>query len=222
VSDIIVPSGPRERLESFVGRRLQTWAIAAVVGIVVVVALLLWRRSAPAAVVAPPAGAPASAVPATGTPAPVQSSPSGAIFVHVAGAVRRPGLYELVSGERVADAIDAANGPLRRADVDALNLAEVVTDGMQVYVVRRGEAPPAPPATGAVAGGASPATPGVVDLNIADLAALEAIPGIGPVKGAAILQHRDEIGSFDSVEQLLDVTGIGPATLEAIRPYVSV
>lgn len=199
------------------------WAIAAVVGIVVVVALLLWKRSAPAAVVAPPAEAPATAVPATGAPSPVQSSPSGAIFVHVAGAVRRPGLYQLASGARVADAIDAANGALRRADVDALNLAEVLTDGVQVYVVRRGEAPPAAsPATGAVAVGSPPGAPGVVDLNTADLAVLETIPGIGPVKGAAILQHRDEIGSFDSVEQLLDVTGIGPATLEAIRPYVSV
>jgi competence protein ComEA len=206
-----------------VGRRLQMWAVAAMVGIVVIVALLLWKRSAPAAVVAPPAEAPASAVPATAAPGPVQSSPSGSIFVHVAGAVRRPGLYELAPGARVADAIDAAKGPLRRADVDALNLAEVLTDGVQVYVVRRGEVPPsASPATGAVAAGASPAAPGVIDLNTADQAALEAIPGIGPVKGAAILQHRDQIGSFDSVEQLLDVTGIGPATLEAIRPYVSV
>jgi competence protein ComEA len=223
VSDIIVPSGPRERLESFVGRRLQTWAIAAVVGIVVVVALLLWRRSAPAAVVAPPAEAPAAEGPAAVAPAPVESSPSGPIFVHVAGAVRRPGLYELAPGARVADAIDAANGPLRRADVDALNLAEVLTDGVQVYVARRGETPPAESSpTASVAGGASPAAPSVVDVNTADQASLEAIPGIGPVKAAAILQHRDQIGSFDSVEQLLDVTGIGPATLEAIRPYVSV
>jgi competence protein ComEA len=199
------------------------WAIATVVGIVVIVALVLWKRSAPAAIVAPPAEAPASAVPATAAPAPVQSSPSGAIFVHVAGAVRRPGLYELAPGARVADAIDAANGPLRRADVDALNLAEVLTDGVQVYVVRRGEAPPATsPATDAAAAGATPAAPGLVDLNSADQAALETIPGIGPVKAAAILTHRDQIGSFDSVEQLLDVTGIGPATLEAIRPYVSV
>jgi competence protein ComEA len=194
------------------------WAIAAVVGVVVIVALLLWKRSAPAAVVAPPAVAPA-----TVAPVPVEDQPSGAIFVHVAGAVRRPGLYELASGARVADAIDAANGPLRRADVDALNLAEVLTDGVQVYVVRRGETPPAasvPTATEATS--ASPASEGVVDLNTADQAALETIPGIGPVKAAAILQHRDQIGSFDSPEQLLDVTGIGPATLEAIRPYVSV
>jgi competence protein ComEA len=198
------------------------WAIAAVVGIVVIVALLLWKRSAPAAVVAPPAEAPAAEGPAAVAPAPVESS-SAPIFVHVAGAVRRPGLYELAPGARVADAIDAANGPLRRADVDALNLAEVLTDGVQVYVARRGETPPAESsATASVGGGASPAAPGVVDVNTADQAALEAIPGIGPVKAAAILQHRDEIGSFDSVEQLLDVTGIGPATLEAIRPYVAV
>ena len=69
---------------------------------------------------------------------------------------------------------------------------------------------------------AASASPALVDLNEADQASLETIPGIGPVTATAILQHRAEIGAFESVEQLLDVTGIGPATLEALRPYVTV
>ncbi len=118
----------------------------------------------------------------------------------------------------MADAIEAARGARRSADVDSLNLAEVLADGMQVYVARRGEA-----SAGAapVAATATPGTP-VVNLNTADQAALETIPGIGPVKAGAILEYLEQIGSFDSVEQLLDVSGIGPATLEAITPYVSV
>jgi competence protein ComEA len=217
VSDIIVPRGPRERLESLAGRRLHTWAVAVVVGVAVVVAVVLWRRSSPP-VIAPPAEAPATPVPGA-----VEATPSAeaasTIFVHVAGAVRRPGLYELAPGARVADAIEAANGPLRAADVDSLNLAEILADGVQVYVARRGQAPPAAATPAPI--GSTPAS-SVVNLNTADQAALETIPGIGPVKAGAILQYREEIGSFQSVEQLLDVTGIGPATLEAITPYVSV
>jgi competence protein ComEA len=213
VSDIIVPRGPRNRLESIAGRRSQTWAVAAVVVVVALVAVVLWKRTAaPAAVIAPPARASAPPAPSAG-----KTPHAAAIFVHVAGAVRRPGLYELPLGARVADAIDAAGGAQPKADVDGLNLAEVVADGVQVYVARRGEnATPAAPAPGATP------SPAMVDVNTADQAALETIPGIGPVKATAILQYREEIGAFDSVEQLLDVTGIGPATLEAIRPYVSV
>jgi competence protein ComEA len=212
VSDIIVPRGPRNRLESIAGRRSQTWGVAAVVVVVALVAVVLWKRTAaPAAVIAPPAKASAPPAPAAG-----KTPHAAAIFVHVAGAVRRPGLYELPLGARVADAIAVAGGAQPKADVDGLNLAEVVADGVQVYVARRGEnAIPAP------APGATP-SPAMVDVNTADQAALETIPGIGPVKATAILQYREEIGAFDSVEQLLDVTGIGPATLEAIRPYVSV
>ena len=195
--------------------------LVAVVGAIVLGALVLWARGAPA-VVAPPAEAPhdgVAAAEALGATPPQ----GGVVLVHVAGAVRRPGLYELPSGARVADAIDSAGGPRRNADLDAVNLAQVVTDAMKVDIPARGQAVSAPPSPGATpslaVGGTAPA--GVVSLNSADLAALEAIPGIGPVKAGAILQYRDEVGGFSSVEELLDVTGIGPATLESIRPYVT-
>ncbi|MDQ4024065.1 MAG: helix-hairpin-helix domain-containing protein, partial [Actinomycetota bacterium] len=109
--------------------------------------------------------------------------------------------------------IDAAGGATRRADLGLLNLAEPLVDGVKVEVLERGAPATAPPA--------SAATPSAVSLNSADQAALETIPGVGPVTAAAIVAYRDETGPFTSVEQLLEVSGIGPATLESVRPYVT-
>jgi competence protein ComEA len=209
VNGIVVKDGLRDRLESLIGRRVDVGVVAALVVIVVAVALVLWLRGAPAQI-APPARVP----PEAAAPAGTESAP---VLVHVAGAVRRPGLYELTDGERVADAIKAAHGARPRADLDGLNLASPVTDGMQVLVPKWSESGPAPVAPA----GASPA-PEIVNINSSDQATLETIPGIGPVTAMAILEYRASVGSFGSVDELIDVTGIGPATLEAIRPYVSV
>jgi competence protein ComEA len=210
VPEIIVTDGVRGRIADLGMRRRDVWVVAAFVVVAVAGALLLWTRGR-APVVAPPAVQ--SSVPRD---APTPSSP--ALFVHVAGSVRRPGLYELTGGARVADALDAASGPLRKADLDLINLAQPVTDGMQVFVPRRGEGSTTPAATDAM--GVPQET--TVNLNTADQAALETIPGIGPVKGAAIIEYRESAGAFESVDDLLKVSGIGPATLESIRPYVSV
>jgi competence protein ComEA len=220
MDEIVVTPSWRERLERIRGSRKESWVLVAVIGAAILGALVLWTRGAPA-VVAPPAQAPTEGAPAAEA---LGATPpeGGVVLVHVAGAVRRPGLYELPAGARVADAIDSAGGPRRNADLDTVNLAQVLSDAMKVEIPTRGQAvsaPPSPGATPSLAGGG--ATSGVVSLNSADLAALEAIPGIGPVKATAILQYRDEVGGFSSVEELLDVTGIGPATLESIRPYVT-
>lgn len=203
VDEIIVDTGLRSRLESL-GDRKRVLAWSAFVAALLAAFALYPRLASPAPAIAPPATAPTGA-----------SSPAGAVvFVHVSGAVVKPGLYELPEGTRVADAIEAAGGPGRRADLDAVNLAEVLRDGVKIEVPIRGHASLPAPAT-------SPST-AIVDLNTADQPALETIPGVGPVTATAILQHRSEIGSFETIEQLLDVTGIGPATLEALRPYVTV
>jgi competence protein ComEA len=209
VEEIVVEDGWRARIESLARRRRDVWVVAVVIVALVLGALALkWRSPAPR--IAPPARAPT-----------VEASRSKMVIVHVAGAVRNPGVYELEEGDRVADAIEVAGGPRRGADLGALNLAEVVADGTKVDVVRRGTAPAvaAPPAAPVTPG--APAAGAAIDINTADQPALETIPGIGPVKAAAILQFRTEQGSFTSIEQLLEVTGIGPATLEAIRPYVT-
>lgn len=209
MEEIIVEEGWRGRIESLARRRRDAWVVAGLV-VAIVLAGLALRARAPGPRIAPPARAPVGA----------QATPAGVVVVHVAGEVRSPGIYELDEGGRVADAIQAAGGPRPRADLDALNLAEVVVDGAKIEVVRKG----AGEVAGAVPGPAptpGSSLPALVDLNTADQIALETIPGIGPVTAAAILQFRAERGSFTAVEQLLDVTGIGPATLEEIRPYVT-
>lgn len=210
--DIVVKKDLRERMWELAGSRRDAWLIAAVAAVAVVVGIAFFGRSA-TAVIAPPA------LPSPAATAPEKAAaPAGILAVHVAGAVRRPGLYELAAGERVADAIAAAGGATRAADLNALNLAEPLADGVQVYVARRGETigavPTAPPAS-------DPGVPSAININTADAVALEQIPGIGPVRAQAIIEYRTQIGSFESIDQLLEVTGIGPATLESMRPYVT-
>lgn len=204
MNEVVVPAGPKARLEEIVGRRVDTGVLIAAVALLVVGGLLVWGRG-PAAAIAPPS---------TVAPlAPAASPTSPQVYVHVAGAVKNPGLYALASGGRVADAIAAAGGAGPRADLDLLNLAAPLTDGMKIEVLTRGAPPTSAPS--------DPAAPSAVSLNSADAVALETIPGVGPVTAAAILAYRDEAGPFTSIEQLMDVSGIGPATLESIRPYVT-
>lgn len=143
------------------------------------------------------------------------SSTPATVLVHAAGAVAHPGVYELVAGARVADLIDAAGGPTPDADVDQLNLAAPVADGERVYVPRAGEIVPGDPGNGD-----SPKGP--LDLNTATLDQLDELPGIGPATAKAIIDERDRRGGFTSVEELLDVRGIGPAKLEQLRDLVTV
>lgn len=145
---------------------------------------------------------------------------TGTVVVDVAGEVRRPGVRELPAGSRVVDAIEAAGGPRPGVDLSGLNLARVLVDGEQVLV---GEAAVASGAAAAPApAGSAPAPAALVDLNTADQAALEALPEIGPVTAQAILAWREEHGGFTAVQELLEVSGIGPATLEAVAPLVTV
>lgn len=140
------------------------------------------------------------------------------LVVHVAGAVNAPGVYQLADGSRVIDAVAAAGGFAADANPDAVNLAALVADSERVYVPADGEAV-TPVAT--VAGGA-PEEVWPININSADAARLEDLPGVGPATAAAIIAHRDQKGPFASVDQLADVRGIGPAKLDAIRTLVTV
>lgn len=156
------------------------------------------------------------------------------LVVHVAGAVHTPSIVELPEEARVHEAITAAGGATEDADLAALNLAASVQDGQQVYVPAVGEEPrPNAPDGGAPDDGApdgaapDPAVSAgggsaVVDLNSATAAELQTLPGIGPAMAERILTHRDEHGPFSSVDDLLAVSGIGPATMERLRDLVTV
>ncbi|MCR1981307.1 ComEA family DNA-binding protein [Cellulosimicrobium cellulans] len=172
------------------------------------------------------AGAPAAdggeAQPAPG-PGGAAAAPGG-VVVHVVGQVAAPGLVTVATDARVADALDAAGGATSDADLAALNLARAVTDGEQIHVPRPGEAVAAPPpaAPGAASAGTGGAGGAVVDLNVADAAALDTLPGIGPVLAERIVAWRDENGPFTAVDELGEVSGIGPAVLEDVRDLVRV
>jgi competence protein ComEA len=155
-----------------------------------------------------------------GAPVPAASagpSPGVVILVDVAGWVRRPGVYEFEDGARVIDAIDAAGGARSGALLESLNLAAPLADGIQILVPRQGETVAPPASGGAVAGVA-----GLINVNAAMATELEELPGVGEVIAQAIVDYRTENGPFTSVDQLLDVSGIGDATLEDIRELVTV
>ncbi|MGZ4497385.1 MAG: helix-hairpin-helix domain-containing protein [Nocardioides sp.] len=225
--------------ETLRGRVLLGPAQLAVVAVVVALGLAAtcwWVvRGDPSAVAAPtlPAAAPAltSASPVTDAlPAPSGAlsgaaspgAPTGEVTVDVAGKVRRPGIVVLDAGSRVVDALRAAGGARPGVDLVALNLARVLVDGEQILVgVPGGAGLPgaltgAAPATGAAPVGA------LVNLNTASETELEGLPEVGPVTAQSILQWRSEHGGFTSVDELLEVDGIGDATLAKLTPYVTV
>jgi len=208
-----------------------------VVAAFVAVAVLINRGSSPAApVVLPradtgPAAGPvgpdsAAAGRGVGSGSGSESEKATSVTVHAAGAVARPGVYVLAADARVADVVTAAGGATPEADVDQLNLATRVADGDRVYLPRRGETPPAAPSAGSApsgpGGGPASSRAVVLDLNTAAAGQLELLPGIGPALATAIVEHRNRNGRFRSVDDLLDVPGIGPAKLATLRPLVRV
>jgi competence protein ComEA len=178
----------------------------------------------------PPAMDPA----ASGTPTP--QAPQ-VLLVHVAGAVKHPDLYSLPPDSRVANAIKAAGGATAQADVDAVNLAEKVTDGEKVYVPHKGEVSAPAPAGNTIGYGApTPAqdsggsrsvsdkltdpSQGQINLNTASATDLERLPGVGPATAARIIAYRQQNGGFKSPQGLMDVGGIGEKRMARIAPFV--
>ncbi len=197
---------------------------------------LVARGSVPAAFATGATGA-AGATP--GDPsqtsgASARGSPGRLVVIDVVGQVARPGVVTVPDGSRVVDVLAAVGGALAGADVQRLNLARLVADGEQVFVPRPGETPPV--LVGALGGagsgsgagsagtgaGGAPAAVALVDLNTATLAALDTLPGVGPVLAQRILDWRAQHGRFASVDELGEVSGIGDKLLEQIRPKVRV
>ena len=157
-------------------------------------------------------------------PTPLAEVPSAAVgseeasaelVVDVAGKVRRPGIAVLPAGSRVVDALEAAGGARHGVDLTSLNLARPVVDGEQILV----GVPPVPGVAGSLG---TPSTgESMVNLNTADRAALETLPGVGPVTAESIIAWRTDNGGFTSVDELLEVDGIGEATLEDLAPLVT-
>ena len=177
---------------------------------------------------APSAGAPAVRVERDG---------GGAAIVHVAGAVRRPGVYRMRPGSRIDDAVQRAGGATSKADLGAVNLAAKVEDGRQVLVPERAASAAAVAGEGAAAGGAGEgggaataggagAAPGApaqpLNLNTATLEQLDTLDGVGPATAEKILAYREEHGGFSNVEELGQIPGIGEKRLASLREQVRV
>ena len=214
---------------------LVAWTVAALLAAAAVLSLVRsggepaprMRLDPPAASAAARAAGPTP--PATGGGAPAAIEGAGGAWVHVAGAVRRPGVYLVPVRSRVTAAVDAAGGAARRADLTGVNLAAPVVDGQQVIVpVRAGRARAAvAPAGRSSSGGGAPGAAGAaggpstpLSLSAATQPELEELPGIGPALAGRIIAHREQRGGFRSVEELGEVEGIGPKRLEALRGAV--
>jgi competence protein ComEA len=214
--------------------RLDTLSRGELAGLVVVVVVLLggvgfwYSRSLPRPIdvsttTAPFAPAPSvsggSAV-AVGSVSPSTSVEVSVLLVDVTGWVRKPGVFEFQPGERVIDAVERAGGARDGADLTLLNLAAPLADGQQILVPKKGEQPGG---IGTVPPGTTGGTTGaLVNINTADEATLETLNGVGPVLAASIIAYRTEHGPFTAVDQLDEVSGIGPATLEDLRSQVTV
>ncbi len=194
--------------------------------VIVVVATLLgagfwYMRSLPRPVdIAAPADAVSPVVsPVAGLAGSPTPSPAS-IIVDVAGWVRRPGVYEFATGDRVIDAVNRAGGARNGADLTSLNLAAPLTDGTQIVIPKPGSTASVgagSSSTGAVSSGSA-----LININTASETELEDLPSVGPVTAAAIIEYRTQNGPFATVDDLIDVSGIGPATLEDIRPFATV
>jgi competence protein ComEA len=169
----------------------------------------LLARPQTSAGLAPPAVAPTETAAAA----------AAVIVVDVVGAVRRPGLYRLAQGARIADAVSRAGGGTTKADLALINLAAPLADGEQVVVPRRGTAALGAPA--GPAGSVGAASGGPVHLSTATLEQLDSLPGIGPVTAQKILDYRQKHGAFTSVDELDAVPGIGPARLDQLKDLVA-
>lgn len=152
------------------------------------------------------------------------------IFVHVCGCVKKPGLYRLASGARTQEAVDAAGGFTKKADQTAKNLAEILTDGIQVYIPSKEETAGAQPAGGAgsasdisqSSAGSGNAASGLVNINTASKNDLMTLPGIGESRAAAIIACREEQGSFASIEEIKNASGIGEGIFNQIKDMITV
>lgn len=225
VADGLVPEPLRGRV-ALGPAQLAVVAVLVAAGLAVTAWWVVRSEPSPVAPVAPAAPGPAEALAtpsggATGPAGPTASEGAAGdtVTVDVAGKVRRPGIAILDAGARVVDALQAAGGVRPGVDLSGINLARLLVDGEQVLVgvAVPAAAPPAAPSPGAATPGAT-----LVNINTAGLAELETLPEVGPVTAQAIVTWREDNGGYTAVDELLEVDGIGEATLEAMAPFVTV
>jgi competence protein ComEA len=220
---VLPPDGPRSRARAVLaGAGRQRVAVALLAVAALIGAGVVWARATPR-LAGPPTGQDAAApadqtLPRAAPDTSATAGPSERVAVDVAGRVRRPGLVRLPTGSRVQGAIAAAGGATSGADLDAVNLARKLTDGEQVRVPGPGDPAP-PPAPGAAAGPVTASAP--LDLNTATVEQLDTLPGVGEVTAGRIIAYRSA-HPFTSVDELLEVPGIGQRRFDQLKDLVTV
>lgn len=210
MSAVPTPAERRVRVRVGLGAAL----VLAVAGVAVAVFVTAVTPRGASSVVAPstPLSSPASSPASSASSRPASGA---AIYVHILGQVKVPGLYALHDGDRAVDVVAAAGGLTAEADPATLNLARFLSDGEQIVVPAVGEAPPA---SASVCG---TAVPGKVNINTADGPTLETLPRVGPAMAARILAWRTANGRFTAIEDLMSVSGIGAKTFEGLKGLVT-
>jgi competence protein ComEA len=217
---------PAQTLDELPQQRFSRMHVG-VIGVLLILGLItagwLLLRARPVAVASPgevvTMSTPLQSAP---TASPTSSERATKLVVHVLGAVRHPGLVKLGENSRVQDAIDAAGGLARRADPGELNLAQPLADGQQLVIGTKGD-PAGEVRNGGESGtGSGSSATSTLDLNHANQAQLEELPGVGPVTAQAISTWRQQHGRFNRIEELQEVDGIGPKTYAQIAPHVRV
>ena len=222
-----------QRLTDFIHWIGLSRILASAFGVVVMVVGVWWVVRVPPP--PPEASIPFATTSVASNTATSSAIPSSAnITVYVSGEVVKPGVYVLLATARVIDALQAAGGATNQADLVVVNLAAPLVDAAQVFIPRIGSTPratlPRPhaginlPATGTSGGvsGSATSAAGIVDINSATLSDLDALPGVGPSTAQAIIDYRTANGPYASVDDLLNVRGIGPSKLAAMRTRVRV
>lgn len=178
------------------------------------VGAVLWK-AAPTLLSRPSGEIVEESAPASSTPAPGLDDEPEMITVHLVGAVKRADVYELPAGSRVYELLEAAGGAAKGADLESVNLARPLYDGEQVVIHAEGEA---------AAGAASPGETSAqkVNINKATVEELQTLPGIGEVRARGIIEHREEYGPFADIEEIMDVSGIGPGIFKQLKDQITI
>jgi competence protein ComEA len=153
---------------------------------------------------------------------PLPTSTPGPIRVYVSGAVIHPEVYTLPPNTIIRDALLAAGGTTGEADLNLINLAQPLQDGQQIYVPRTGETVLQPPRATSSSTSSNSVPGGIVNINTGTLADLDTLPGIGPAIAQRIIDYREANGPFTTIEGIMDVSGIGPATFDKIKDLITV
>ncbi len=199
-------------MEQGATKSLSVIALCSVLGLVTggIIVYFSLRGRDPAAPVVISTPLPTSTIPPTSTPAPIR--------IYVSGAVQSPTVCELPLGSIVRDAIDAAGGPAPGADLACINLALELQDQQHVHVPQVGETNPPP----VISGGVSRSEGALVNINTATASELETLPGVGEVTAQRIIEYREANGPFERVEEIQEVSGIGPKTFAGMEEMITV